>query len=115
MRTIALLGLAILAGGQARAQQSIRILTPTNDSCAAYTKAMETGDATTVAAFGGWTAGFVSGVAQGTGIDFLRNEEAEKLFGELYANCLSAPSKLLSLAAEERARALIEDWRRTHP
>ncbi|MGD0531924.1 MAG: hypothetical protein ABSA62_06490 [Methyloceanibacter sp.] len=108
MGRAALLTLIVLAASNQAAAQ-IRILTPNLDSCLAYTTALDTDDEAKLGMLSGWTAGFFSGVAQGMGIDFLRNIDGETLARLLYDYCHRQPDKLLSLAAEEVARSIIAE------
>jgi hypothetical protein len=104
----AILALAIfIAAGHAAAQQNVRILAPSVDTCRAFTVAMDANNHAAVSALGGWALGFLSGVARGTGIDFLRKEEAPKLLERLYTDCLKQPGNTLSLTVEEMARAFL--------
>lgn len=103
----ALLLFVLMLTTPASAGDTVRVLTPTNDTCRAYTNAMIGGDKSTVPALAGWYLGFLSGVAQGTGIDFLRNASAEELSQRLYNDCQRQPDKPLSLAAEEIANKLV--------
>jgi len=98
----------IILSNQSEAQQTVRILTPDSDTCLAYTQAMEaTDNPALTAALGGWALGFFSGVAQGTGIDYLRDADASGLFHQLYSECLGQPRLPLSVVAEHMARDLI--------
>jgi len=106
-KTVVLTFVILAASHPALAQQSVRILTPAEDSCSTFTKAMDANDQVRLAALSGWALGFLSGVAQGSAVDFLRNEEAPKLFTRLYAVCSNQPTKPLSVATEEMARAFL--------
>jgi hypothetical protein len=99
------------AGTQAAAQQTARILTPTTDTCRAFTAAMVAPDKTALAGLAGWFVGYLSGVAQGTRIDFLRNEDLKRLSIRLYDDCLKRPEMPLSIAAQELAKKLIVEHR----
>jgi hypothetical protein len=59
-----------------QAEANVRVLTTTADSCLAFTTAMDAGDESKISALFAWTLGFLSGVAQGTGTDYLRNVDA---------------------------------------
>src|SRR5258708_28220867 len=85
------------AAPPAIAQQTVRILTPTADTCRAYTTAMVASDKTAVTALSGWVVGYLSGVAQGTRTDFLHNENVARLTNLLYADCLQPPEMPLSI------------------
>jgi hypothetical protein len=106
-KTVVLAFAIVAASHAASAQQNVRILTPSLDTCSAFTKAMDAKDEARLAGLTGWTLGYLSGVAQGSGVDFLRNAEASKLFTRLYAGCSTQPSKSLSLAVEEMAREFL--------
>ena len=97
----------IAAGAPALAQQTVRILTPTNDTCRAFTTAMTAADKTALAGLAGWVLGYLSGVAQGMRSDFLHNEDVARLTSRLYGDCLKRPEMPLSIAAQELARKLI--------
>lgn len=59
--------------------------------------------------FLGVALGFLSGVAQGTGKDFLRTANAEIVINRLYDACQKQPTKPMSLVLEEMARSLATD------
>jgi hypothetical protein len=90
----------------AAAQQKIQILTPTDDSCAIFTAAMDSGDPKVVAQ-GGWALGFLSGVAQGAGVDILRGATAQGVMNRLYKVCQEQPRRAVSVVLEEIARSLV--------
>src|SRR5229473_8299882 len=99
--------LVAVAGTPALAQQTVRILTPTADTCRAYTTAMVASDKTALTALAGWVVGYLSGFAQGARSDFLHNEDVARLTRRLYDDCLKRPEMPLSIAAQELARKLI--------
>ena len=87
----------------------IKKITPNKDSCLAYTTAFDNPDMPLNPILTAWAIGFFSGVAQGTGIDYLRNDDLTSLTLRLINTCRSQPDKLLSLAAEELSRSLITE------
>ena len=91
----------------ALAQNNITVLTPTTDSCLSYTRAIEANDFMLTEGVNGWALGYLSGVAQGTGIDILRDEAAPDLFRQLYSACKAEPRQLLSVVLEGIARNLL--------
>ena len=91
----------------ALAQNNITVLTPTTDSCLSYTRAIEANDFMLTEGVNGWALGYLSGVAQATGIDILRDAAAPDLFRQLYSVCKAEPRQLLSAALEGIARNLI--------
>jgi hypothetical protein len=107
MNRAALLTLIVLVAAT-QAANAVKIITPTIDSCRAYVTAIDTANANN-ASLSGWAVGFLDGVAQGAGIDFLRNYEGASLTGRLYLSCRDQPDKQLSLAAEELARTMITE------
>ena len=103
------------AGTPALAQQTVRILTPTTDTCRAYTTAMAASDKTAVTGLGGWVVGYLSGFAQGTRTDILHNEDVGRLSSRLYDDCIKRPEMPLSIAAHELAKKLIAGRRVVQP
>jgi len=99
--------LVAAAGTPAPAQQTVRILTPTADTCRTYTTAMVASDKTALTGLAGWVVGYLSGFAQGTRTDFLHNEDVARLTSRLYEDCLKRPEMPLSIAAHELAKKLI--------
>jgi hypothetical protein len=97
----------VTASTPALAQQTVRILTPTADTCRAFTAAMVAPDKTALTGLAGWVVGYLSGVAQAARTDFLRNEDVARLTSRLYADCLKRPEMPLSIATQELARKLI--------
>jgi hypothetical protein len=115
MKTTAIM-LALLvsiASNQAVAQ--IRVLTPVKDSCLAYTTALESDDTIMIAVLSGWATGFFSGVAQGSGIDYLRHSDLNSMIKRCLIIAAPKPEKLLRLAAEEIARSMIQEQMRFGP
>ena len=103
-----LIAFAVAAvGTPALAQQAVRILTPTVDTCRAYTAAMVASDKTALTGLGGWVVGYLSGFAQGTRTDFLQNQDVARLTSRLYDDCLKRPEMPLSIATQELARKLM--------
>jgi hypothetical protein len=107
MNRAALLTLIALVAS-IQAANAVKVLTPNKDSCAAFTEALEAGSQLNPV-LSGWATGFFSGVAQGTGIDYLRNYDVTSLTLRLAESCQRQPDKLLSLAAEELARTMITE------
>jgi hypothetical protein len=99
---------AMIATTSATAQTTVRILTPSSDSCVAFTKAMDNpGDQRLLIALSGWALGFLSGVAQGTSADILRSASNESVMTRLYNECQKQPNKPMSVVLQEMARALV--------
>ena len=108
MRMVGLtVGIILAANQTALAQNSIRLLTATEDSCLAFTVAMDQADQTRLLPLAGWALGFFSGFAQGTGIDYLRSASTQDVMTRLYDACRNEPNKALSVASEEMALELI--------
>jgi hypothetical protein len=89
------------------AQQSIKVLTLTDDTCTAFMAAIDSGDRNKAVGMGGWALGFLSGVAQGTGVDILRGATAQSVTNRLYSACQDQPGRPMSLVLEEMARSLV--------
>jgi hypothetical protein len=100
-----------VAGTPAAAQRTVQILTPTMDTCRAYTAATVARDQTALVGLGGWFVGYLSGFAQGAQIDFLRGEAVARLSSRLYDDCLKRPEMPLSIAAHELAKKLVAEHR----
>jgi hypothetical protein len=97
--------------GPAAAQRTIQIMTPTTDTCRAYTAATAARDQAAPLGLGGWVVGYLSGFAQGAQLDILKNENVAGLTRRLYEACLKRPEMPLSIAAHELAKALILEHR----
>jgi hypothetical protein len=97
----------VMGGGEASADQGIKLLAPPVDTCRAYTAAVFGNNRMTLVGFSGWFLGFLSGMAQATGIDFLRDANEEALNKRLYDDCRDQPDKPLSSVVEEMAKKLI--------
>lgn len=107
MRTRILAGLAIVAvAGPAAARPEIKILMPSEDTCAAFTAAMDSGDAQRVLGLGGWALGFLSGIAHASGQDILRNATSELIFDQLYDRCKAQPTRPMTVLLQEIAESL---------
>jgi hypothetical protein len=108
-RIVLLVGAIIGASTPATAQQTIKILTPASDSCAAFVKALDANEEPLLLTLGAWATGYLSGVAQGTGIDFLRNVEPgnTSVFLRLESECRRQPRQPMSVVLQEISRAMI--------
>ena len=73
---------------------------------------MERADQEQLLPLAGWALGFLSGVVQATGIDFLRNVSSQEAMSRLLSACRNQPTKSLSVASEEIAEALIVQSKR---
>ena len=107
LRSLAIVVVIAAAGTPALAQQTVRILTPTANTCRAYTAATAARDQTALLGLAGWVVGYLSGFAQGARTDFLHNEDVARLSSRLYDDCLKRPEMPLSIAAHELAKKLI--------
>jgi hypothetical protein len=104
--------LAVIANlNPAVAQQNIKILTPASDSCAAFVEALDNNQEPLLLALAGYATGYLSGVAQGTGIDFLRSVEPgnTSVILRLKKECQRQPKQLLSVALENMSREMIAE------
>jgi hypothetical protein len=110
LKKIALCGIVwaiVMGGSEARADQGVKLLTPPVDTCRAYTAAIFGNNRMTLVGFSGWFLGFLSGKAQETGIDFLRDADQEDLNKRLYEGCRAQPDKSFSSVVEEMAKSLM--------
>jgi hypothetical protein len=108
MRMLIFAGLALVAlAAPAAAQQRLKILAPSEDSCAALTAAMDARDTAKVLSLGGWALGFLSGIAQESGKDILRDVTGELILDRLYASCKAQPARPMTLLVEELAESLV--------
>jgi hypothetical protein len=104
---IVLAAALVMGGSEASADQGIKLLAPPVDTCRAYTAAVFGNNRMTLVGFSGWFLGFLSGMAQGTGIDFLRDANEEDLNKRLYEKCREQPDQPLSSVVEEMAKELM--------
>jgi hypothetical protein len=108
VRSAIVLALAIVMGGsETGADQGIKLLAPPVDTCRAYMAAVFGNNRMTLVGFSGWFLGFLSGKAQGTGIDFLRDADQEDLNKRLYESCRAQPDEPFSSVVEEMAKTLM--------
>ncbi len=68
---------------------------------------MKTGDPKSLLPLAGWALGFLSGIAQGTGKDILRNADDQQVMARLYSDCSKEPSLAMSVALERLAQTLV--------
>ncbi len=104
---IVLVWAIVMGGSETIADQGIKLLAPPVDTCRAYTAAVFGNNRVTLVGFSGWFLGFLSGMAQGTGIDFLRDADEADLNKRLYESCRAQPDKSLSSVVAEMAKSLM--------
>ena len=102
-----MIGLALGMAAPSAGGQTVKILTPNDDSCDKFVAAMNAGDPTKVLALGGWAVGFLSGVAEGSNIDILRPMNVQEAMALLYSSCQQQPGRLMSEVLEDMAASLI--------
>ena len=108
MRMLILAGLALVAlAAPASAQQRIKILAPSEDTCAALNAAMDARDNGNVLSLGGRALGFLSDIAQESGKDILRDVTSELVLDRLYESCKAQPASPMTLLVEELAESLV--------
>jgi hypothetical protein len=103
----AIVSAIVMGGSETSADQAVKLLTPPVDTCRAYTAAVFGNNRMTLMGFSGWFLGFLSGMAQGSGIDFLGDADVEDLNKRLYESCRAQPDKSLSSVVEEMAKSLM--------
>jgi hypothetical protein len=108
IRAVAAVTMALaMPMGQANAQQRLRMLTPASDSCRAFTLALTTNDKVTLSGLAGWALGFISGVAGGTGTDYLQSASADGLIRQLDLDCRAQPRQQFSAAVISLSHSLM--------
>jgi hypothetical protein len=98
---------ATVLADRASADASIKILIPSDDSCAAYVTAMNSDDYAAMLNMGGWALGYWSALAEQTDKDILRNTTSEALLDKLATDCQAQPNGAISSFVAEIGRALI--------
>jgi hypothetical protein len=105
--TFIMLGtVAVNAAAVPTAKQPIKLLVPSEDTCAAFLKALNSGDTGLTLDLGGWALGFLSGVAQASGKDILGNTTSQALMDRIGEECQGDPSKPISSVVEDLSRSL---------
>jgi hypothetical protein len=111
MRVIGALAMALaMPNGSAHAQHKVLLLTPTSDSCHAFTQALGSHDLVTAEALGTWAIGFISGIAQGSGVNFLEHASAEGIYRQLELDCRAQPRMPFSAVVGALARSLMAGY-----
>jgi len=107
-----LLALAIAAlAAPAQAQQGIRILIPSDDTCNAFIAALNSSDRAAMLDLGGWALGYLSGLAQQSGKDILKNMTSESLMDRIGDSCQRQPSRAMSAVVMEIGSTLLAGTR----
>ena len=96
-----------LLAGSAAAQPGIKLLIPSDDTCSALLDALNNGDREELLDLGGWALGYLSGVAQQSGRDILRDTTSESLIDRIAETCQRDPKRALSSVAMEIAQSLL--------
>jgi hypothetical protein len=89
------------------AQKGIRILIPRENTCTAFIAAFNGDDRLAMLDLGGWALGYLSGIAQQSGKDILRDMTSEILMDRIVDACQRQPNKPLSSVVMELANALL--------
>lgn len=95
------------AGAPAPPQHGIKLLIPSNDTCAAFVRALNSGDAAGMLNLGGWALGYLSGVAVATDRNILGGRTSEGLMDRLALECQRQPQRSLSAIVQQIARDLL--------
>ena len=106
-----LVALALAVASPAEAQNGIRILIPRDDTCSAFIAAFNGDDRLALLDLGGWALGYLSGIAQQSGTDILRDMTSEILMDRIADACQRQPSKPMSSVVSEIANSLLADTR----
>jgi hypothetical protein len=103
-----LLALALAASAPpGHAQKGIRILIPRDNTCSAFLAAFNGDDRLALLDLGGWAFGYLSGLAQQSGKDILRDVTSESLMDRLADACQRQPDKPMSSVVMEIGSALL--------
>jgi len=90
-----------------RAQKGIRVLIPRENTCTAFLAAFNGDDRLAMLDLGGWALGYLSGIAQQSGKDILRDMTSEILMDRIADACQRQPSKPMSSVVMEIANSLL--------
>jgi hypothetical protein len=103
-----LVALALAAvTSSANAQQGIRVLIPSDNTCSAFVTALNNGDRETMLDLGGWALGYLSGVAQQSGKNILAQTTSESLMDRIAEGCQRGPNRAMSAVVMEIANSLL--------
>lgn len=103
-----LFAMALIAVATASdAQKGIRILIPRDNTCTAFVAAFNGDDRLAMLDLGGWALGYLSGIAQQSGTDILRDMTSEILMDRIAEACQRQPGKPMSSIVMEIANALL--------
>jgi hypothetical protein len=78
------------------AQQGIKILIPSDDTCNAFVAALNSSDPSAMLDLGGWALGYLSGVAQQSGKDILHDVTSQSVMDRIADACQRQPNRALS-------------------
>ena len=106
-----LVALALAAAAPAAAQKGIRILIPRDDTCSAFLAAFDGDDRLALLDLGGWALGYLSGIAQQSGRDILRDMTSEILMDRIADACQRQPNRPMSAIVSEIANSLLAGTR----
>ena len=107
-RCLIVLALVAIAS-PGHAQQGIRILIPSDDTCDAFIAALNGGDRAAMLDLGGWALGYLSGIAQQSGKDILHDLTSESLMDRIAETCQRQPSSPMSTVVMAIANSLLAD------
>lgn len=103
-----LVALALAASAPpGHAQKGIRILIPRDNTCSAFLAAFNGDDRLALLDLGGWAFGYLSGIAQQSGKDILRDVTSESLMDRIADACQRQPDKPMSSVVMEIGSALM--------
>jgi hypothetical protein len=88
-------------------QPGLKILIPSDDSCAAFVTAMNSDDSAAMLNLGGWALGYWSALVEQTGQDILQNTTSQGLLDRLATECEAQPNTPLSSIVEAMGRSLL--------
>jgi HdeA/HdeB family protein len=104
----ALVAVALFAWtSTSEAQQGIKVLIPSDDTCNAFIAALNSSDRSAMLDLGGWALGYLSGVAQQSGKDILHDVTSQSVMDRIADACQRQPNRDLSSIVIEIGNALL--------
>jgi hypothetical protein len=105
-RSLVILALAMSAS-TGHAQNGIKILIPSDDTCNAFVAALNSSDRAAMLNLGGWALGYLSGLAQQSGKDILHDVTSQSLMDRIADGCQRQPNRDMSAVVMEIGNSLL--------
>jgi len=95
----------------AQPAHAVKLLTPNTDSCRTFVGLMQhfssSQEALQLVSMSGWVTGFMSGIAEGTNVDILRELDITEITTRVIQVCEANPDISVSEAAERTAGEML--------